>query len=1112
MDADSAGQNSVVTILPAPALRSAVSPSRVRRVFGFVMSMAAALVTGCASNPPVIPKVPAPAVAAPLLAPGVAVERDLPAGGRDEVPLELAAGHYLRLAFDGRGADLTVQLIGPGGELVAREEGVSEGRLAWITTARGTYRLAVAAPEVKVSFRYQILLFYQRPAVHPVDERRLEADAALSAARQEKDATKAVQQAQVALQRWRELQDADGEFEALDVIRESDGDNAIPWYRKALEQARTTGNLAHQARALIDLGEALTRRNSLEEARPYLETALPLWKSLGNPYQQSRTLYYLAYGQDRNGKYDDAIDFYQQALTLTDPAWDLTPDIRNGLCNVYTARGESQKSLECFDQVFQLARDTGRKGTEAAARTGRGFLHWRRGEARAALAEFKEALAINRSDPQFSPYVGRVLLHIGSVELGLGQPEEALSHFQRALGEFQKARDASWTATALVSIGRANLMMDQPDEALKNLTDALTIATNIKNPKQKGTALQGIGVALLELGQIPQAIQSLKDALQIQGEIDRPGQALTEQKLGEAYQDQGDLIAAGDFLRQALQVTEDVEAPYARPPILLDLARLERRQGDLQHALERIEEAIQILETVRSDLTDDRLRTSFFASRRSYYDFYVELLMELDRQRPGQAYADRALAASEMGRARSLLDLLARSRSELTRGISTELRETEQDVRARLSQIERRLAEELSNRSGRPLVIKELEARRQETESEQREVERRIKAESPLYAQIRYPSPLRREEVQKLLRPDEALLEYSLGEREVYLFVVTSEGLAVHALKPVPARLGEEVATVRTTLESGGRLTNAYVKTARRLYEELVAPAQAEIQGKRRLLIAPDGVLYHLAFEALLDRQAGFESEAHYLIESWAVSYVPSASVLSSLSEQRPVAVAGKRFVAFAPIYGPQTATERTRSAGPEGEPGGVASPALPDLEGAQQEVAAIAHLYPDRDLKVFRGAEASRENFKRTDLRTAALHFAGHGLLDEVNPERSSLEFADGPLEVEDIFNLELNADLVVLSACRTAGKVVTGEGLVGLTRAFLYAGAPSVIVTLWQAVDTSARDLMVQFYTNLGRSGDKAEALREAKLSIIAKGRASGKLDRPYYWAPFILVGKPQ
>ncbi len=1114
-----------MTILSVPAPHSVVSSVIAGRAPGFLLLVLATLALSCTSTlPPPVSRVgpaaasagPAVKTEAPILKVGIPSERSLTPGGRDEVPLELEAGLYLRLAFDGRGAELTVKLFGPEGEVIAKEEGDSEGRLAWITTAAGTYRLAVAAPTVKVSFRYQILILNLRRAVHPGDDQRVAADTALSAARQERDAAKAVQQAQVALKLWRELQDTDGEFETLDVIRASDQENAIPWYKKAFEQALSTGNISHQARAGTDLGEALTRQNNLEQARAHLEAALSLWKNLGYPYQQARTLYYLGIGSDSRGNLDEAINFYNQALALTDPGWDLTPDIRNGLCNVYSARGESQKSLDCFDQAFKLARDTGRKGAEAAVRTGRGFLHWRRGEARAALGEFEEALALNQSDPQFAQYVGRVLVHIGSVELGLGQPQEALGNFQRALREFQRNGDGTWTAIALVSIGRVNLMMEQPTEALEDFKEALRIATDVKSPRQRGTALQGIGVVQLQLRQVPQAIQSLKEALQIQAGIDRPGQALTEQKLGEAYQEQGDPMAARESLLSALQITEDVEAPYSRPPILLDLAHLERRQGNLQGALSRIEEAIKILETVRSDLTDDRLRTSFFASRRPYFEFYVELLMELDRQNPGQGYADGALAASEKGRARSLLDLLAKSRSELTHGISPELREREQDVRARLSQIQRQFLEEFSHAS-RPQVVHELEARRQETEREQQEVEQRIKAESPLYAQIRYPSPLQREEIQRLLQPDEVLLEYSIGESGAYLFVVTTEGLAVHPLKLSPAQISEEVETVRSGLESQGRLSNAFLKAARRLYAELVDPARAELRGKRRLLIAPDGVLYHLAFEALLDRDAYRESDCHFLIEERAVSYVPSASVLSSLSEKRPPAVVAgnelsKRFIAFAPAYGLPAAEERTRNAGVESQQSALQGSTLPDLEGARQEVAAISNLYLSSEFKVYVGAEASRENFKRIGLQVGSLHFAGHGILDQVHPERSSLMFTDGPLEVDDIFNLELNAGLVVLSACHTAGKVVTGEGLVGLTRAFLYAGAPSVIVTLWRAVDTSARDLMVQFYGDLDRSGDKAEALRQAKLAIIEQGRRSGRLNRPYYWAPFILVGKPR
>ena len=208
------------------------------------------------------------------------------------------------------------------------------------------------------------------------------------------------------------------------------------------------------------------------------------------------------------------------------------------------------------------------------------------------------------------------------------------------------------------------------------------------------------------------------------------------------------------------------------------------------------------------------------------------------------------------------------------------------------------------------------------------------------------------------------------------------------------------------------------------------------------------------------------------------------------------------RFLAFAPDYGPTAAREQARGAIPE-------TAQLPDLRGARQEVQEIARRYHPGEFKVYLGPEASKENFEKNPLISDRIHFAGHGLPDEEHPENSALVLSDGPLRVSDIFNLELKADLVVLSACKTAGKQVTGEGLVGLTRAFLYAGSPSVVVTLWQVVDSPTSDLMTGFYENLDRIHDKGEALRQAKIGMIQR---KGRLALPYYWAPFILVGKPQ
>jgi CHAT domain-containing protein len=407
---------------------------------------------------------------------------------------------------------------------------------------------------------------------------------------------------------------------------------------------------------------------------------------------------------------------------------------------------------------------------------------------------------------------------------------------------------------------------------------------------------------------------------------------------------------------------------------------------------------------------------------------------------------------------------------------------------------------------GRAPVISTLSASLQEALREQRDVETEIETRSPLYYQLRYPSSLEAGDVRQLLPSrDSALLEYFLGEQGSYLFVVTAEGLTVHPLSLPAAEIAREVGRMESGFQPGVLLPFNYRQAAYKLYQTLVAPARRELAGKRHLLIVPDGPLSALPFEALVNRPAqGDAAGLHYLLYDFAVSYIPSASVLSSLSLQRPALTAAEgtalRFVAFAPDYGPAVQSASVRGAA-------AARPSeLPELVGAREEVEEIARRYPPNTAKVFLGSEASKENVQKGPLISDRIHFAGHGLTNDEHPEDSALVMSDGPLRVSDIFNLEMRTDLVVLSACRTAGKPVAGEGLVGLTRAFLYAGSPSVVVTLWQVVDSSTSDLMRGFYESLDQTRDKAEALQQAKIRVI---RRQGRLARPYSWAPFILVG---
>jgi CHAT domain-containing protein/Tfp pilus assembly protein PilF len=1025
----------------------------------------------------------------------------------------LQEGTYVRLFFDATDLYLQVQLLGPAGEEVARAES-SQGRLSTIAAAAGRYRLAVAAANPKAGGAYRLTLETLRPS-REGDADRVAADAALAATirlETEHKPDQAVEKARAALALYHQAQDLDGEFEAWNEIgstysrqREKDSEAAtLNAYQKGLEVAEAAGSRRNQARVLTSLGVFLTRpqtASGAERAQPYLERALPIWRDLGDPYHQSFVLYQLGICRYVMGRFDEAVELYQQALPLA-PSADLASGIRTAIGNVYLVRGESLKALESLDNALKIAEDGGDKGAEAAALTGAGNIHQRRGEPQKALRSFQHALEINQG---LQDNVGAVLLQIGSVDVDLGQTEEALAAYQRALESSKKPDRVR--ANALSSIGRVDRVRGHPQDALKYFAEGLSIATTNKDEGVQAAILHEIGVAQLDLHQLPEAVASLEKALPLRQKTDRLGEASTRQALGKAWLEQGDLTRADSFLAEALKIADDVGAPLVRSSIHYDLARLRRRQDRLPDALAEIRTAIALLEAVRSDLSEDRLRTSFFASRRSYYDFLVDLLMELERRRPGHEYEREALKASETGHARALLDLLSQGRVELTRGVDPELRRREAEVDARLSQIQSSLQEERSDLGkGREPIISTLSASLQAALSEQREIEAEIKARNPLYYQLRHPSPLETPDIQRLLPSrDSALLEYFVGEQGSYLFVVTAEGLTAHPLALSAAEIAREVGRMESGFQPGVLLPFNYRQAAYELYQALVAPARRELAGKRHLLIVPDGPLSALPFEALVTRPAqGDAASLRYLLYDFAVSYIPSASVLSSLSLQRPAVTAAEgtalRFVAFAPDYGPAVQSASVRGAAAAGPSG------LPELAGAREEVEEIARRYPPNTAKVFLGAEASRENVQKGPLISDRIHFAGHGLPDDEHPEKSALVMSDGPLQVSDIFNLDLRTDLVVLSACRTAGKQVAGEGLVGLTRAFLYAGSPSVVVTLWQVMDSSTADLMRGFYEGLDQTRDKAEALRQAKIRVI---RRQGRLARPYSWAPFILVG---
>jgi len=373
-----------------------------------------------------------------------------------------------------------------------------------------------------------------------------------------------------------------------------------------------------------------------------------------------------------------------------------------------------------------------------------------------------------------------------------------------------------------------------------------------------------------------------------------------------------------------------------------------------------------------------------------------------------------------------------------------------------------------------------------------------MRKRNPRLADVQYPLPLDVGHARQMLKPGTAMIEYSLGDKRSFVWVLSREHFAAAELPPGKAIESQvnalrELLTPRASGLTAKQTENEIARSASRLYATLLSPVEGELAGSREVVIVPDGALYYLPFETL------FRS-GKYLLERFPVSYAASATSFLGVRGEPSAVPSGKELLAFGdPVY----------SAGRIDAKSGFDLSALPYTRA---EIDTIGALFPREARTIYLGA-AAREQAVVTEplLRYRYIHFAVHGLLDEAHPGQSGLALTpgkddDGVLRVDAIPALRLQADVVTLSACNTGlGQLVSGEGMLGLVRAFLYAGASSVNVSLWDVNDAATAALMKEFYRNLIRSVPPDQALRIAKIALLHN--RNGLWRHPHYWAPFVL-----
>lgn len=1087
-----------------------------------------------------------------------------PPAGPAELRLTLPAATYVRLAILSSTPDLVVRHLDPDGrtaeDLQVAGAGFEPIRLSWVTAAAGEHRWTVEPRNPRAPSGGQALALEERRPAGPCDEELSRAERAVLAARQELNGPRPdaaagarallepalagairVGERELALAVQLDLARTAARQQAGGPANPARHEDAARLFERALALAREIGDRLAEAEALQGLADLLPDSRKLESLR----AALAIRRQLGDEGGEAGLLYLVGYYSESRGEIAQAVEDYRRALALH---WRTDDEYGQAvtLCELgflLGSLGDPDRARDYLDVGYARGQQAGDLEIQAFALRERARIDMDLGELQAAHDEYARihellTAANGQATAGSASEAAWALEGLAASLLYMGQPEEARQRYGEELTAFERLGNAQGRAYALLGIGSTFEAEHQPAKALEYFQQALDLIRASGLRRIEGLARYDLGRVHGERGQPGEAIADLEAAAVLEAAAGPVRQAQIQVELANALREAGKPAAAEAAFQRALKLNGS--APLVEAAAQAGLARIERDRGDLAAARFAIERAIAITEKLRSGVVRPDQRVSFLATRRGYFELYVDLLMRLDRLQRGAGHDVEALAASEQARARGLLDLLAKERVDVREGIPVELKARETEIGERIARLQTRL---WSPRHALPDVeVRRLGRELDQAEEQEKELDAEIRRREPAYAAVHAPEPLPLQEIQGFLDERTALLEFFVGEEGSYLFVVTREGLGVHPLPP-RRQLAPLVESLRRAVYTDSRLlARHYAQDAYQLYRQLLLPAAGELIAKPRLVVAPDGPLYSLSFDVLLTAKVpeggAPRRDLPYLIRERAVSYVPSATVLAHLvTGRRPGSgpeAAGKLFVGFgdpghvqgdgqdggaapaAPAAGgdcgPATAAASGRGANTA-----AASLAEPrPLPAARDEVCRIARLFGADRAAVFLGPAASEENVKASAVVRSAhiLHFAAHGLLDASHPDLSGLRLThaagsaeDGLLQVREIFNLKLRADLVVLSACQSGlGKEVSGEGLIGMTRAFLYAGASSLVVSLWQVDDESTADLMVGFYGHLESGLDRSEALRSSKLQLIDGSR----YFHPYFWAPFILVGR--
>ena len=896
-----------------------------------------------------------------------------------------------------------------------------------------------------------------------------------------------------------------------------------------------------EATSLSLLSLILLEEGDIKQSEISYKKALELLANSNDRLAQAKALFSNAQFSYFQNNIEQTVKLFQDSLNYVNQTSDLrtTAQILHELAYAYFKQGNPILGLQTAEKSLAIWKDLGDERGEAITYISIGLAYKILGEERNALNAYNYAESKFPADTDLIEHA-RLLTGLAALYDKYGENQLVEKNLQRSYELFVQANYPQGQLAVLPTLIKISHQNKKPELISSYYAEVLRLSDKLKNDFYVGFTNEILGNQKLESNSLDEAIQLYNSALKILEKYkNKQGISLLNQRLGETFERKNQFETAKNHFNISLEFNRQIRDSFGEAQLLYNLANLFSKENNIEMALKTIEDSLKVTESLYSEVVNAKLKSTYFSNVYDRYELYINLLMKMHQRFPDSGYNIKALNTVEKSRSRSLLETLRLTEAKFTKDANPEDIKRENEILNSLNLKSDKLIELLSRDSDKAEINKvEIEIRQLENQLE--ELKAILKQNSPIYSAIKNPIPFNINEFQQnTLDQQTLLLEFSLGEKESYLWLISKNEISTYLL-PSRQVIENRIEKIHHTFDSRQILPNEEIEIYQKRIAELEKTFQAEAKilsnellgqiaeklTNNRLIIVPDGKLALLPISALPSPNSD-----QPLIKTNEIIYEPSASLLTILPniQNRKYQPSNDLFVLADPIFS-ETDIRLRAKLEKENSTQAVlglnlrdfrlmdSNGKIPRLFASQEEAVSIAKAVGNSRTLIASGFEANRERVLKSDISNyRILHFATHGLVDLERPEVSSIILSqfdengnkkEGFLRLQDIYSMDLASDLVVLSACQSGiGKEIKGDGLLSINNAFLRAGAKTVLSSAWKVDDNATADLMKNFYLNLKQKNlTPSEALREAQLSMLN----SSQFKSPFYWAAFTVQGE--